>query len=51
MWSSDLCGITVIEVRAGRPVVRAMNLTEHLASLLDEETQAAAEARARSGAL
>jgi phosphoserine phosphatase len=51
MWSSDLCGITVIEVRAGRPVVRAMNLTEHLASLLDEEMQAAAEARARSGAL
>ena len=51
MWSSDLCGITVIEVRAGRPVVRAMNLTEHLANLLDEETQAAAEARARSGAL
>ena len=51
MWSSDLCGITVIEVRAGRPVVRAMNLTEHLADLLDEETQAAAEARARSGAM
>jgi len=51
MWSSDLCGITVIEVRAGRPVVRAMNLTEHLANLLDEESQAAAAARARSGAL
>jgi broad specificity phosphatase PhoE len=51
MWSSDLCGITVIEIRAGRPVVRAMNLTEHLASLLDDEAQAAAEARTRSGAL
>ena len=51
MWSSDLCGITVIEIRAGRPVVRAMNLTEHLASLLDDEAQAAAEARSRSGAL
>jgi len=51
MWSSDLCGISVIEIRAGRPVVRAMNLTEHLASLLDEEAQAAMEARTRSGAL
>jgi phosphoserine phosphatase len=51
MWSSELCGISVIEFRAGRPVVRAMNLTDHLAPLLDEETQAEAEARARSGAL
>ena len=51
MWSSDLCGITVIEVRAGRPTVRAMNLTEHLANLLDDEAQAATEERARSGAL
>jgi broad specificity phosphatase PhoE len=51
MWSSDLCGISVIELRAGRPVVRAMNLTEHLASLLDEKAQAETEARARSGAL
>ena len=51
MWSSDLCGITVIELRAGRPVIRAMNLTEHLASLLDEEAQTEAEARTRSGAL
>jgi probable phosphoglycerate mutase len=51
MWSSDLCGITVLEVRAGRPTIRAMNLTEHLAALLDEGAQAATEARARSGAL
>jgi broad specificity phosphatase PhoE len=51
MWSSDLCGITVLEVRAGRPVVRAMNLTEHLASLLDDDAQAEADERARSGAL
>ena len=51
MWSSDLCGISVIEFRAGRPVVRAMNLTEHLANLLDDEAQAATEERARSGAL
>ncbi len=51
MWTSDLCGISIVEVRAGRPVVRAMNLTEHLAGLLDEETQAESDARARSGAL
>ncbi|HEX5823109.1 MAG TPA: histidine phosphatase family protein [Candidatus Limnocylindrales bacterium] len=51
MWSSDLCGISVIEFRAGRPVVRAMNLTEHLAGLQDEATHAETEERARSGAL
>jgi phosphoserine phosphatase len=51
MWSSELCGITVIEVRAGRPVVRALNLTEHLAPLLDEQTLEDSEARQRSGAL
>ena len=51
MWSSDLCGISVVEIRAGRPVVRAMNLTEHLAPLLDEQAQEDSEARARSGAL
>ena len=51
MWSSDLCGITVLEMRAGRPTIRAMNLTEHLAALLDDEAQAETEARARSGAL
>jgi broad specificity phosphatase PhoE len=51
MWSSDLCGISVIEFRAGRPVIRALNLTEHLAGLLDEQAQAETEARARSGAL
>jgi phosphoserine phosphatase len=51
MWSSDLAGISVVEIRAGRPVVRAMNLTEHLATLLDDQAQAETEARARSGAL
>jgi hypothetical protein len=51
MWSSDLCGISVIELRAGRPVVRAMNLTEHLAALQDEAAQAEMEERSRSGAL
>jgi broad specificity phosphatase PhoE len=51
MWSFDLCGIAVIEFRAGRPVVRAMNLTEHLAPLLDEAAKAATTERQRSGAL
>jgi probable phosphoglycerate mutase len=51
MWSSELCGISVVEVRAGRPVVRAMNLTEHLAPLLDEAAQEGSEERSRSGAL
>ena len=51
MWSSDLCGISVIEFHAGRAVLRAMNLTEHLASLQDEAAQAEAEERTRSGAL
>ncbi len=51
MWSFDLAGIGVIEFRAGRPLVRAMNLTEHLAPLLDEAAQEANEERQRSGAL
>jgi broad specificity phosphatase PhoE len=51
MWSFDLCGIGVVEFRAGRPFVRAMNLTEHLAPLLDEAAQQASEERRRSGAL
>jgi len=33
MWSMDLCGLTVVEVRAGRAVLRAHNLTDHLALL------------------
>jgi broad specificity phosphatase PhoE len=51
MWSFDLAGICVIEFRAGRAVLRAMNLTEHLAPLLDEAAQQATEERQRSGAL
>lgn len=51
MWSMDLCGITVIELRAGRPVLRAHNLTAHLATLLDEVAQAELGERSRSGAL
>lgn len=51
MWSMDLCGISVIELRAGRPVIRAHNLTAHLAGLTDESTLAAVDDRSRSGAL
>jgi phosphoserine phosphatase len=51
MWSMDLCGMTVVELRAGRPVLRAHNLTAHLAGLLDDEAQAEVEERSRSGAL
>jgi len=51
MWSFDVCGISVIELRAGRPVVRAMNLIEHLAGLEDAGAQARSDERAGSGAL
>jgi broad specificity phosphatase PhoE len=51
MWSMDLCGITIVELRAGRPVLRAHNLTAHLASLFDEQAQRELEERSRSGAL
>jgi len=50
-FSFALCGISVVEFRGGRAVLRAHNLTEHLAPLLDERAQAEAEARSRSGAL
>jgi len=51
MWSMDLCGITVIEFRAGRPVLRAHNVTAHLAALTDEKAVEALQERSRSGAL
>jgi hypothetical protein len=51
MWSMDLCGITVVELRAGRPVLRAHNLTGHLAALADAETVAELDEREGSGAL
>ena len=35
MWSMDLCGITVVEFRAGRAVLRAHNLTDHLGAARD----------------
>jgi broad specificity phosphatase PhoE len=51
MWLFDLCGICVIEFRGGRAVMRAHNLTEHLAPLLDRHSQEVSEERERSGAL
>lgn len=46
-----LAGITVVEIRAGRPRLRAHNLTEHLHSLETERRQALDAERSRSGAL
>lgn len=51
MWSMDLCAITVVELRAGRPVLRAHNLTAHLAALADAETVAELDERESTGAL
>ena len=51
MWSFDLCGITVVELRAGRPVLRAHNLTGHLAPVLDAAALAERSAREATGAL
>ena len=51
MWSFDLCGISVVDVRAGRPVMRAHNLTEHLAPLQDAAALAERRAREATGAL
>ena len=41
----------MIEIRGGRPLVRAMNLADHLAPVLDEEARAETDERRRSGAL
>lgn len=51
MWAMDLAAMTIVEFRAGRPVLRAHNLTAHLASLLDEVSREDQEERSRSGAL
>ena len=51
MIGFPLTGVTVVELRGGRPVLRAHGLTDHLASIHDEAARAAAERRARSGAL
>ena len=51
MWPMDLCAITIVELRAGRPVLRAHNLTAHLAAMADAKAIAELEARAKGGAL
>lgn len=51
MWTFALCGVSVVEIRAGRPVLRAHNLTEHLSPLLEEQAIEVAEERERTGAL
>jgi probable phosphoglycerate mutase len=51
MWPMDLCAITIVELRAGRPVLRAHNLTAHLAAMADAGAVAELEARAKGGAL
>lgn len=52
-FSFALCGISVVELRGGRPVLTALNLVEHLAPLREAEAAAQAEAaaRQRAGAL
>ncbi len=50
-FSMGLTGITVVELRGGRPVLRAHNWTGHLAPIEDEQAVEAAERRARSGAM
>jgi probable phosphoglycerate mutase len=52
-WSFPfaLCGITIVEIRAGRPVLRVHNSTEHLAPLLDERAQEITEEREQAGQL
>ena len=46
-----LCGITIVEIRGGRPRLRLHNATDHLSSLETEAERARVEARRRSGAL
>ncbi|HEY7736419.1 MAG TPA: histidine phosphatase family protein [Candidatus Limnocylindrales bacterium] len=46
-----LAGISVIEIRGGRPTLRAHNLTEHLAPRMDERAQTVSAERERTGAL
>jgi len=46
-----LCGITIIEIRAGRPRLRLHNATDHLAPLETDESAGHDAARGRTGAL
>jgi len=51
-FSFALCGLTVVELRDGRAVLRAHNLVEHLAVLADEpRAEAEAARREATGAL
>lgn len=50
-FSLGLTGMSVIEFRGGRPVLRAHNWTGHLAPIEDELEREIAERRSRSGAL
>lgn len=45
-----LCGITVVEIRGGRPRLRLLNATDHLAELETEAAREVEEERARTGA-
>jgi broad specificity phosphatase PhoE len=45
-----LCGISVVEIRDGRPRLRLLNSTDHLATLETAADQATAEAREKTGA-
>ncbi len=49
MWSFELCGITVVELRAGRTILRAHNLGS--GGRDDAADRKAAAERAASGAL
>lgn len=46
-----MCGISIVEIRDGSAALRAHNLTDHLAPLLDGLAVAETEERQRSGAL
>ena len=46
-----LCGLTIVEIRDGRPRLRLHNETAHLSSLEAESDREQAEERARTGAL
>ena len=46
-----LCGITVVEIRNGRPRLRLHNATDHLADLQTPDSRASDESRRKSGAL
>ncbi len=46
-----LCGVTVVEIRNGRPRLRVHNATDHLSSLETEDDRARAETRGGTGAL